>query len=149
MMNVADPIGRPCSESMTVHDLLREKMYSKPHSENLSIKLQWTRRDSNPSFRGAPALDPEATFGHHLFFLKTEWTRRDSNPSFRGAPALDPEATFGHHLFFLKTEWTRRDSNPWPSRCKRDDLPLIYEPFKHIRKCALFCSSPYHICLAE
>ena len=26
-------------------------------------------------------------------------------------------------------EWTRRDLNPWPSRCKRDDLPLIYEPW--------------------
>ena len=30
--------------------------------------------------------------------------------------------------WFDEKEWTRRDLNPWPSRCKRDDLPLIYEP---------------------
>jgi hypothetical protein len=27
-------------------------------------------------------------------------------------------------------KWTRRDLNPRPLRCERNDLPLIYEPFK-------------------
>ena len=37
--------------------------------------------------------------------------------------------------------WTRRDLNPWPSRCKRDDLPLIYEPFNAGCGILFFCGS--------
>ncbi len=63
MMNVAAPEGRPDGEPMTVHDVQIVDLRS-PH---IPQKSGWTRRDSNPSFRGAPALDPEATFGHHKF----------------------------------------------------------------------------------
>lgn len=43
----------------------------------------------------------------------------------------------GHLKFCHKTRWTRRDLNPWPSRCKRDDLPLIYEPW-YTQRLALY-----------
>ena len=46
------------------------------------------------------------------------------HPSIPGRPAVIEEPE--------KQRWTRRDSNPWPSRCKRDDLPLIYEPPKDV-----------------
>ena len=34
--------------------------------------------------------------------------------------------------------------NPWPSRCKRDDLPLIYEPV-YPRTCGILFFSGFHI----
>ena len=53
------------------------------------------------------------------------------------APAMRPDAweesaTTDFQKKIPKERWTRRDLNPWPSRCKRDDLPLIYEPFASV-----------------
>src|SRR5512145_2925403 len=47
----------------------------------------------------------------------------------------------------LKREWTRRDLNPWPSRCKRDDLPLIYEPAH--ADCGILFLSGFHIVVTD
>jgi hypothetical protein len=44
-------------------------------------------------------------------------------------------------------QWTRRDLNPWPSRCKRDDLPLIYEPAA--AGCGILFFSGFHIVVTD
>ena len=44
--------------------------------------------------------------------------------------------------------WTRRDLNPWPLRCKRSDLPLIYEPASP-QVCGILFSRGFHIVVTD
>ena len=52
----------------------------------------------------------------------------DLNPLNREGTALRTRKDLTVLKNVTRKGWTRRDLNPWPSRCKRDDLPLIYEP---------------------
>ena len=71
------------------------------------------------------------------------WTRRDLNPSNREGAALRTRDNLRSPETVSKERWTRRDLNPWPSRCKRDDLPLIYEPLLSYLRHTIFPSIPY------
>ena len=65
----------------------------------------------------------------------------------RGLCPSNPARPDGLGNTIKEKQWTRRDLNPWPSRCKRDDLPLIYEPAA--AGCGILFFSGFHIVVTD